>query len=146
MRSVIVVKSPDPIHTVLALLQESPLHLKAYSSQRANQASLASKPVSVEDHFVSINQFHPNFDPEKPFDFKHLITIQIAKCNQFHFFVLDSIFQDLGKVFRRHIGSSTAHHRVLVVIETTLKHFDLTVTFRLNATQTEEIPFDVIDK
>lgn len=88
----VLVESQDTSHTMKTLLKESPLHLKAYNNKCTNQASLASKSIPIEDTFVSINQFYPSFNPKKPFDFKHLITIQLPKCNQFQSSILDSIF------------------------------------------------------
>lgn len=128
------------------LLKGKPLKLKEHDEDRANQANLARKAILLTDKKTSVNAYYPNFDPKNPIDFKHLVTIQITKGDSFCFFVLDSLLYRLGKVARKYIGPSTDRHKIIVVVETTFKRFKDMITFCINASQIEEIPFSIIDK
>lgn len=130
--------------TVNGLIQSSPIILAEYRESPANQANLQAKSLLIEDRQVSVNAFFPEFDPERPIAFQ--VTIQISKGNQFLFIVLDSLFQELGKVTRRHIGPGVDKHRIIVLLETQVRQWKSSILFQISATQEKIIPIEIIDK
>ncbi|CAM6127137.1 unnamed protein product [Calypogeia fissa] len=143
---VVTVKDQDTTQAVRALLASSPLSLAEKKDERATQANLANKSVNIEDRFVAVNSYIPNFDPEHPYDFKHLVTIQITKGDPFWFFALDALMHRVGFVARRHLGSGTERHKIIALAETKKRKFPPEIDFSASTAQVVLVPIEIIDK
>lgn len=81
---------------------------------------LAIGAIALQDKQVSVNPYTINFKPINSGNFKHLVCFQI-KGSHGQYGFLDPIFERVGNVMRHYLCLGTEHHKILVLVETTLK-------------------------
>lgn len=74
--------------------------------------------------FTTINSYHITFDPQNLVDFKYLVQIVIRKGSHDIFTFINDILKPIGKIADRDIIEGTKHHRITILVVTTLRRFE----------------------
>jgi hypothetical protein len=109
--------------TIRGLLANSPLSLAEHDHRRASKQMLSSKTVNVEDRNVSVNRFTLSFRATNPTEFSHLVYFQIKEGSHCIYGLLETVFQQIGRVVPKYISFSTDLNHIIALVETTEKTF-----------------------